>query len=53
MSFPKNFTLDELTTTNTGFYNIPDGIELTYLSRLANNVLQPIRGKWHAPIIVN
>lgn len=53
MSFPKNFTLDELTTTNTGFYNIPDGIELTYLSRLANNVLQPIRDKWNAPIIVN
>lgn len=53
MSFPKNFTLDELTITNTGYNNIPDGIELTYLSRLANNVLQPIRDKWNAPIIVN
>ena len=53
MSFPKNFTLDELTITNTGYYNIPQGMPLTYLARLANNVLQPIRDKWNAPIIVN
>ena len=53
MSFPKNFNLNELTITNTGYYNIPEGMPLTYLARLANNVLQPIRDKWNAPIIVN
>ena len=38
MSFPKNFTLDELTITNTGYYNIPQGMPLTYLARLANDI---------------
>ena len=38
-----HFSLEELTTTNTGIANNPGPIEVSYLSRLANEVLEPLR----------
>jgi zinc D-Ala-D-Ala carboxypeptidase len=42
----KNFSLEELTVTNTGFANQPGAAELANLSRLANSVLEPIRAEF-------
>ena len=42
----KNFTLRELTHTDTGLPNDPDMIEAAYLSLLARTLLQPIRNRW-------
>jgi len=38
-----NFSLSELTVTSTGLPNNPGPIERGYLSRLANEVLEPLR----------
>lgn len=42
----KNFSLEELTVTNTGCPNQPNQTELANLSRLANSVLEPIRAEF-------
>ena len=48
-----NFTLSELTKTDTGLKNVPDDINiLSNLCRLAA-FLQTIRNELHLPIIVN
>ena len=41
-----NFSLEELTVTSTGISNNPGPIERAYLSRLANEVLEPLRAQF-------
>ena len=53
MNLSKNFTLAELTKTSTGIPNNPTAIEIERLKLLCAKVLQPLRDKFGAPIIVN
>ena len=53
MKLSKNFTLRELTKTNTGIQNNPSEIEIERLRLLCEKVLQPLRDKFGHPIIVN
>lgn len=53
MRLSKNFTLAELTKTSTGIPNKPSDIEIERLKILCEKVLQPLRDKFGAPIIVN
>jgi len=41
----KNFTLEEMTVTNSGLSNIPNQDQRNCLSELVKNVLQPLRDK--------
>lgn len=45
MILTKNFTLEELTITETGLSNIPDNNAMERLLYLATYILQPIRDK--------
>ena len=53
MNLSKNFTLAELTKTSTGIPNNPTPVEIERLRLLCEKVLQPLRDKFGAPIIVN
>ena len=53
MQITKNFTLTELTTTNTGISNNPNRQEVSALIRLTGKVLQPARDLYGGPIRVN
>lgn len=57
MKLSKNFTLEELTASTTAanrkIDNTPDRVALENLSKLANEVLQPIRDAYGHTIIVN
>lgn len=57
MYLSKNFTLEELTRSNTahrlGIMNEPVGDALVNLRRLATELLQPVREAWGRPIIVS
>ena len=53
MNITKNFTLKELTKTNTGITNEPNKQELQALIALSEKVLQPLRGIYGKPITVN
>lgn len=53
MTLTKNFTLEELTVTETGLSNIPDDNAIRSLLYLATYILQPIRGMWGALIITS
>ena len=53
MKITTNFTLTELTTTNTGITNNPNKQETWALIRLCGKVLQPARNLYGAPIRVN
>ena len=44
--WPKNFTLEEMTRTNTGLPNTPSTEEEKKLLWMATYMLQPIRDKW-------
>lgn len=46
MGLSDNFTLKELTRTDTGLPNVPDGKETQFLKLLAVFIVQPIRDKW-------
>ena len=48
MNLSENFTLSELTVTNSGFPNNPDIKAKEKLLYLANYILQPIRNRWGA-----
>ena len=49
-----HFTLEELTTTKTGLFNIPDVEQTNQLRILCRDILEPLRDKAvHAPIIVS
>lgn len=55
--FTKNFSYDELIVSSTakrlGLDNTPTYEEKEKLRKLAEDILQPIRDAWRAPIIVN
>lgn len=53
MYITKNFTLAELTKTNTGLKNIPDNSAVLWLKILAVAVLQPLRDAYGFPVIIN
>lgn len=57
MKITNNFSLEELYASSTakkkGIDNTPSTKVIRYLEALANNVLQPIRDEWQAPIKVN
>jgi hypothetical protein len=53
MKLSKNFTLKELTVTNTGLPNNPGKHEIENLIELTKNVLQPLRDIYGYPIHVN
>lgn len=48
----KDFSLAELTVTNSGLPNIPNEEQIACLERLANDILQPLRDKFGKPIRV-
>lgn len=52
MKLTENFTLEELTTTNTGLPNVPTNQEQEKLLYLATYILQPIRSKF-GRVVVN
>jgi uncharacterized protein YcbK (DUF882 family) len=52
MKLSKNFTLNELTRTDTGLPNVPDEKEKAFLLLLAIFLLQPIRDR-HGRLKVN
>jgi len=52
MQLSKNFTLDELTRTDTGLPNNPDSKAIALLKLLALFILQPLRDKY-GRLIVN
>ena len=45
MNICRDFTIEELTATNTGMVNTPTPEALVNLSNLCKNVLQPLRDK--------
>ena len=49
----KYFTLEELTHTSTGLTNIPDETQAGNLYALVNNILDPLREAFGAPIRIN
>ena len=53
MQITKNFTLTELTTTNTRITNNPNRQEVSALIRLTGKVLQPARDLYGGAIRVN
>ena len=53
MELSKNFTLDELTKTNTGLPNNPNESQLNALRELVENVLQPLRNIYGDTIKIN
>lgn len=53
MRLSPNFTLAELTATNTGLENKPTAAEVANLRALAVNVLQPLRDAIQVPLIVS
>ncbi len=50
MKLSENFTLEELTATNTGLPNVPDSQQTESLMKLVENVLQPLRSAYGQPI---
>lgn len=49
----KNFTLNELIFTGTGYLNVPDVPVAINLTLLCVNVLQPLRDMCNLPIYIN
>lgn len=48
----KNFTLQELTVTNSGLPNVPNAEQIANLEILVNDILQPLREQFGKPIRV-
>jgi zinc D-Ala-D-Ala carboxypeptidase len=48
-----NFNLSELLVTDTGLPNIPNDQEISNLTALAENVLQPVRNLLGVPVRIN
>ncbi|MDR2361703.1 MAG: peptidase M15 [Prevotellaceae bacterium] len=49
----KYFTINELTATTTGLPNMPGATETANLTRLVNELLDPVREQWGKPVRVN
>lgn len=52
MQLSENFSIEELTVTETGLFNTPGAAELEKLLYLATYILQPIRNQF-GPIRIN
>lgn len=48
----KNFSLSELTVTNSGLPNVPNAEQIANLEILVNSILQPLRDQFGKPIRV-
>lgn len=48
-----NFTLGELTVTNSGLSNPPNEVEVASLRALATKILQPLRDSLGKPVLIN
>ncbi|UOG51093.1 D-Ala-D-Ala carboxypeptidase family metallohydrolase [Leptospira noguchii] len=53
MNLSKNFTLSELTVTQTGLPNVPDERQIVNLKRLCETILEPLREAIGKPIGIN
>ena len=57
MKLTENFSLAELTKSQTatrlGFENKPNQMQVLALTKLCENVLQPIRNKFEMPVIIS
>ena len=53
MKLSNNFSLEELTKTNTGIENIPNDAQIENLRLLAIHVLQPLRDAFGESIRIN
>ena len=53
MKLSKNFTMDEMCRTSTGYINVPNVPERIALKQLVDNLLQPLREMYGKPIRVN
>ena len=57
MNLTKNFSLAELTKSQTatrlGFENKPNQMQVLALTKLCENVLQPIRNKFEKPVFIS
>ena len=53
MTLTKNFTLKDLTKTNTGIPNLITDLEIDNLTRLCQRVLQPAMDEYGSAIMVN
>jgi len=53
MRITENFTLAELTVTNSGLQNNPNDTQLDALEALCVNILQPIRNHYRLPVKIN
>ncbi|EKO16422.1 MULTISPECIES: D-Ala-D-Ala carboxypeptidase family metallohydrolase [Leptospira] len=53
MNLSKNFTLSELTVTQTGLPNDPDERQVVNLKRLCETILEPLREAIGKPIGIN
>lgn len=47
----ENFTLEELTVTETGLPNVPDSVQTEKLLYLATYILQPIRNRFGTTVV--
>lgn len=52
MNISKNFTLSEMTATNTGLENSPNAQQINSLVNLVEKILQPVRDLYGKPITV-
>lgn len=52
MELTKNFSLQEMTVTNSGLPNIPNEKQFDNLKNLCEKLLQPLRDKFNRPIKV-
>ncbi|ULH30400.1 D-Ala-D-Ala carboxypeptidase family metallohydrolase [Leptospira weilii] len=53
MNLSKNFTLAELTVTQTGLPNVPDEKQIANLKRLCETILEPLRETIGCPVQIN
>ncbi|ASV11711.1 peptidase M15 [Leptospira santarosai] len=53
MNLSENFTLPELTVTQTGLLNIPEERQIVNLKRLCETILEPLRKAIGKPIQIN
>ncbi|EMO41406.1 peptidase M15 [Leptospira noguchii serovar Autumnalis str. ZUN142] len=53
MNLSKNFTLSQLTVTQTGLPNVPDERQIVNLKRLSEEILEPLREAIGKPIEIN
>jgi len=53
MKLSTNFTLEEMTATSSHLPNVPSETEISRLTLLVHQLLQPLRDKYGKPIHVN